>query len=228
MIGAVVGVQPFGGRGLSGTGPKAGGPWMLARLRRGARAPALPPPAGAAPPPAFTALRRWAQAGGRAGLADACARLAGQTPLGRALDLPGPTGESNRLRLIARGRALCAAADTGELLLQCAAALATGNDVVLDAPGADSLLAQLPDEVRRRATLAAGSASLAVDVALCTAARAPALRRLLAERDGPRVRVLAPDADGGYALEALVAEQTLTVNTAAAGGNAGLMTLAPQ
>jgi RHH-type transcriptional regulator, proline utilization regulon repressor / proline dehydrogenase / delta 1-pyrroline-5-carboxylate dehydrogenase len=26
MIGAVVGVQPFGGHGLSGTGPKAGGP----------------------------------------------------------------------------------------------------------------------------------------------------------------------------------------------------------
>lgn len=32
MIGAVVGVQPFGGRGLSGTGPKAGGPFYLTRL----------------------------------------------------------------------------------------------------------------------------------------------------------------------------------------------------
>ncbi|MFT5481662.1 MAG: RHH-type proline utilization regulon transcriptional repressor/proline dehydrogenase [Halieaceae bacterium] len=32
MIGAVVGVQPFGGRGLSGTGPKAGGPRYLSRL----------------------------------------------------------------------------------------------------------------------------------------------------------------------------------------------------
>jgi len=32
MIGAVVGVQPFGGEGLSGTGPKAGGPHYLARL----------------------------------------------------------------------------------------------------------------------------------------------------------------------------------------------------
>ena len=32
MIGAVVGVQPFGGRGRSGTGPKAGGPDYLARL----------------------------------------------------------------------------------------------------------------------------------------------------------------------------------------------------
>jgi RHH-type proline utilization regulon transcriptional repressor/proline dehydrogenase/delta 1-pyrroline-5-carboxylate dehydrogenase len=32
MIGAVVGVQPFGGCGLSGTGPKAGGPHYLLRF----------------------------------------------------------------------------------------------------------------------------------------------------------------------------------------------------
>jgi RHH-type proline utilization regulon transcriptional repressor/proline dehydrogenase/delta 1-pyrroline-5-carboxylate dehydrogenase len=32
MIGAVVGVQPFGGHGLSGTGPKAGGPHYLVRF----------------------------------------------------------------------------------------------------------------------------------------------------------------------------------------------------
>ena len=31
MIGAVVGVQPFGGEGLSGTGPKTGGPHTLLR-----------------------------------------------------------------------------------------------------------------------------------------------------------------------------------------------------
>ena len=38
MVGAVVGVQPFGGEGLSGTGPKAGGPLYLYRLL--ARSPA--------------------------------------------------------------------------------------------------------------------------------------------------------------------------------------------
>ena len=32
IIGAVVGVQPFGGHGLSGTGPKAGGPNYLSRF----------------------------------------------------------------------------------------------------------------------------------------------------------------------------------------------------
>jgi RHH-type proline utilization regulon transcriptional repressor/proline dehydrogenase/delta 1-pyrroline-5-carboxylate dehydrogenase len=39
MIGAVVGVQPFGGEGLSGTGPKAGGPHYVRRLVRGLPAP---------------------------------------------------------------------------------------------------------------------------------------------------------------------------------------------
>ena len=42
MIGAVVGVQPFGGEGLSGTGPKAGGPRYLRRLVRAARTTAAP------------------------------------------------------------------------------------------------------------------------------------------------------------------------------------------
>lgn len=45
QIGAVVGVQPFGGEGLSGTGPKAGGPLYLQRLSRpadGAAADGLP------------------------------------------------------------------------------------------------------------------------------------------------------------------------------------------
>ena len=32
MTGATVGVQPFGGEGLSGTGPKAGGPHYLLRF----------------------------------------------------------------------------------------------------------------------------------------------------------------------------------------------------
>ena len=32
IVGAVVGVQPFGGEGLSGTGPKAGGPLYMYRL----------------------------------------------------------------------------------------------------------------------------------------------------------------------------------------------------
>ncbi|MGQ8366271.1 bifunctional proline dehydrogenase/L-glutamate gamma-semialdehyde dehydrogenase PutA [Glaciecola sp. 1036] len=43
MIGAIVGVQPFGGRGLSGTGPKAGGPNYLSRLMAEKATPDLEP-----------------------------------------------------------------------------------------------------------------------------------------------------------------------------------------
>ena len=42
IVGAVVGVQPFGGHGLSGTGPKAGGPLYVRRLARGGAPAALP------------------------------------------------------------------------------------------------------------------------------------------------------------------------------------------
>ncbi len=54
QIGAVVGSQPFGGEGLSGTGPKAGGPLYLNGFvhapTRGARAAPDQPPRRAGPP----------------------------------------------------------------------------------------------------------------------------------------------------------------------------------
>ncbi|QIB67259.1 bifunctional proline dehydrogenase/L-glutamate gamma-semialdehyde dehydrogenase PutA [Kineobactrum salinum] len=72
MIGAIVGVQPFGGRGLSGTGPKAGGPQYLTRLvttgeeaENAAGQQELPPPedretAAQALAAAARAQRQWA------------------------------------------------------------------------------------------------------------------------------------------------------------------------
>ena len=41
QIGAIVGSQPFGGEGLSGTGPKAGGPHYLSRFSRAAKGKAI-------------------------------------------------------------------------------------------------------------------------------------------------------------------------------------------
>jgi len=225
MIGAVVGVQPFGGRGLSGTGPKAGGPLMLQRLRRSVRAPRLRGKAQT-PPPGLTHLQQWAEATGREALAAYCKTLADDTPLAQSLELPGPTGETNTLRFIARGAALCVAAEPEDALRQIAAAVAAGNRIVLSSPAATDLLTQLPGPVRALVSLA--EKAVTCDVALCVPAQTPALRRALAARDGPRVRVVSPaDEGGGYPLDALVVEQTLTVNTAAAGGNASLMTLAP-
>ena len=87
QIGAIVGSQPFGGEGLSGTGPKAGGPNYLPRFS----APDMADPAPAWPTTApLPALPQ-------------------HTP--RILDtlsLPGPTGESNRLSTLPRAPLLCA------------------------------------------------------------------------------------------------------------------------
>ena len=66
QIGAVVGSQPFGGHGLSGTGPKAGGPRYVARFHQGA---ALPAPTGTVtlPGPTGESNRYHAMPRGRIG-----------------------------------------------------------------------------------------------------------------------------------------------------------------
>ncbi len=99
MVGAVVGVQPFGGEGLSGTGPKAGGPLYLLRLvaqapggaARAAIAAMAAPDTGeghapAAPAP-LQALADWARSAGQgragSGLPPVRAGHAGRQPPAR-------------------------------------------------------------------------------------------------------------------------------------------------
>ncbi|MCO4846730.1 MAG: bifunctional proline dehydrogenase/L-glutamate gamma-semialdehyde dehydrogenase PutA [Yoonia sp.] len=90
QIGAVVGSQPFGGEGMSGTGPKAGGPHYLQRFT--------------APTPA-TSTQRWDR---MADIADLTNRLSAPLPAASTpTDLPGPTGESNRHSVAPRGPVLC-------------------------------------------------------------------------------------------------------------------------
>ena len=62
QIGAVVGVQPFGGEGLSGTGPKAGGPYYLRRLAAERLEAGPVPIAGVVPPPAAAKADKLAAA----------------------------------------------------------------------------------------------------------------------------------------------------------------------
>jgi RHH-type proline utilization regulon transcriptional repressor/proline dehydrogenase/delta 1-pyrroline-5-carboxylate dehydrogenase len=230
MIGAVVGVQPFGGEGLSGTGPKAGGPLYVERLRRATHAAldlaalgAVPAPRPALP--ALDALRDWAEQTGRGALALRCAEYAQATPLACRFDLPGPTGESDRETFHPRGRVYCAAETPDALLEQLAAAFATGNRVVLADAARRLLPAALPSAAA--AALEPSEPAVAFDLALASDAAAAAdLRRTLAARAGPRVRVVTP-IGGAYPLHWLVVERVVSVNTAAAGGNATLMTLEP-
>ncbi len=94
QIGAVVGAQPFGGEGLSGTGPKAGGAAYLLRFLR--------------PEPPETQTE---QAGGTKADAETVQQALNAAQVDeRAVsveNLPGPTGESNRLSSYPRPPLLC-------------------------------------------------------------------------------------------------------------------------
>ena len=241
MVGAVVGVQPFGGEGLSGTGPKAGGPLYLYRLlsRRPADAMARavawsdtqqtpsnrPQPMSGA----LLALQGWAKAERQGALAQACQDYASQSRSQAAIALSGPTGERNVYSLHPREAVLCLAAQDGDRLLQLAAVLAVGSRAVWPAD-AQALRARLPNAVGECIALVADwqAPQAQYDAALhhggAQSLRAACLH--MAGRAGPIVGVQGlEEGDAAIALERLVVERSLSINTAAAGGNASLMTL---
>ena len=227
IVGAVVGVQPFGGEGMSGTGPKAGGPLYLKRLQRGAAPLATQAAQARQSQPALEALAGWLHANGQqpvAALADAYARASLN---GVTMDLPGPTGESNRLSFTPRGVVLCAAGTAAGLLNQLAAALATGNRALLLAPTPEAIPANLPPAVLERVRFVGKEEIDTADIAiaLVETGLAGSLRTQLAARPGAIVGVVDTDALMPVDLWRLVAERAVCVNTTAAGGNASLMTL---
>ncbi|RIK88433.1 MAG: bifunctional proline dehydrogenase/L-glutamate gamma-semialdehyde dehydrogenase [Hyphomicrobiales bacterium] len=242
QIGAVVGSQPFGGEGLSGTGPKAGGPHYLRRFRKAGAAGATPAagkavaaqtlrehmPDGArgnwaARPDRIEVLRKHLRGKGAAAVAAAAAVEFGP------VDLPGPTGESNTLLLAPRGRALCLGPDGEALLAQAIQALAAGNAVLAVAPGARTALAPLvgkglPLEALEGTVEPADLADLGVEV-VASAAEPQALRQIraaLASREGPLVRLVTAAIDP----VAYAHERAVCVDTTAAGGNASLLAAA--
>ncbi|MBA3059845.1 MAG: trifunctional transcriptional regulator/proline dehydrogenase/L-glutamate gamma-semialdehyde dehydrogenase [Gammaproteobacteria bacterium] len=270
VIGAVVGVQPFGGMGLSGTGPKAGGPLYLYRLLQQDDAQCNPALSALAASPASRALalasaeRQLAahptllalqslvaslqapsSALGGVGSLDgaqaavACARYRAASVLGQAYLLPGPTGESNRYQLLARGAVWAVPQTALGLIHQVAASLASGNPCWIETPASASAVAQalstLPPEVMR----------FVQQRSLDQLRSEPHLSAMLFEGDGDALQALAPTVSqqGGaivrieslspaqlaagacYDLSALMHEQSISTNTAAAGGNAQLMTM---
>jgi RHH-type transcriptional regulator, proline utilization regulon repressor / proline dehydrogenase / delta 1-pyrroline-5-carboxylate dehydrogenase len=242
QIGAVVGSQPFGGEGLSGTGPKAGGPHYLRRFRRSVE------PAGKAvegkavstqvlvdnlPSPALggwstradriAILRKHLRGKGAQAIAAAAATDFGP------VDLPGPTGEANTLTLLPRGRVLALGPDGETLLAQAIQALAAGNAVLAVAPGAISALQPLLGKGLPLAAIdgvvePAVLEKLAVDVVAAHADEATlrVLRQALAARSGPIV----PLVNETIFPAAYAHERAVCVDTTAAGGNASLLAAA--
>ena len=90
QIGAIVGSQPFGGEGLSGTGPKAGGPHYLSRFAKPQRQPS----------------GQWHTEVAREHV-QAQLDQTGEESTAHTTSLPGPTGESNRLTTFAKSPILC-------------------------------------------------------------------------------------------------------------------------
>ncbi|AQR73418.1 trifunctional transcriptional regulator/proline dehydrogenase/L-glutamate gamma-semialdehyde dehydrogenase [Sphingomonas sp. LM7] len=223
VIGAIVGVQPFGGRGLSGTGPKAGGPLYLPRL---VREVAKAPKGSAVVDPALADFAAWLDKAGEKHAAMLALQLDAASPLGSEVELAGPVGERNLYALHPRGTILLAPATKAGLFHQLAAALATGNDVVIE--GDASALADAPASVRARIRKDAGHLSGAL--AEGEGEQVKALLGRLAVRPGAVVPVQAASSEAlarpdAYSLSLLVEEVSVSINTTAAGGNASLMML---
>jgi RHH-type proline utilization regulon transcriptional repressor/proline dehydrogenase/delta 1-pyrroline-5-carboxylate dehydrogenase len=232
IVGAVVGVQPFGGEGMSGTGPKAGGPLYLKRLQLDTcvkfntasehRVSALPPDR-----PLLDALLAWSGIHSHQRISMLIEQYAGSTLIGTVLELPGPTGERNTLSFAPRGNVLCVATNTRTLLNQLAAVFATGNTACVLTAYCD-LPANLPTEIDHaiRRIQQIESPAVELQFALLEAALAPRLLATLAARDGPVIPVLQTVEEDAIALWRLVVERAVCTNTAAVGGNAKLMMLA--
>jgi RHH-type proline utilization regulon transcriptional repressor/proline dehydrogenase/delta 1-pyrroline-5-carboxylate dehydrogenase len=151
-----------------------------------------------------------------------------ESRVGVACVLAGPTGERNVYTLHPREAVLCLAEDDADRMAQLAAVLAVGSRAVWPADLAP-LRALLP-VARACIDLVDDWSALSVrfDAVLHHGDEAELLRvcQRLAERPGPIVAVegLRPG-ETALALERLVVERAVSINTAAAGGNATLMTL---
>ena len=224
IVGAVVGVQPFGGEGKSGTGPKAGGPLYLKRLQRGA---SMASQHERITSPALDALAAWANKHGLDGIASLASHYSRTTLLGSVTTLPGPTGERNTLALVPRGAVVCAAGTQEGLLNQLAAVVATGNTALVAGDTAQLLPGDLPAAVKDRVRSIANLNAFEGDfqVALVESMLAGELYGQLAARSGALVSLIDTNKGEAIPLWRLLAERALCVNTTAAGGNASLMTL---
>ena len=188
QIGAVVGSQPFGGEGLSGTGPKAGGPDYLDRFTR------APAPVQGSPGAPVTET-------------EAARKLAGPFPhvVTEPVDLPGPTGESNRLHLTPRAPLLCLGPGAEAALAQAESVRQLGGHAV-----------EAPDVAPEALTRLSGFSG-ALWWGAADTARAYA--RALAARSGPILPLI-----GGLPDRAHVAhERHICIDTTASGGNARLL-----
>tara|TARA_A100001391_G_scaffold48774_4_gene29058 strand:+ start:49268 stop:52762 length:3495 start_codon:yes stop_codon:yes gene_type:complete len=202
QIGAVVGTHPFGGEGLSGTGPKAGGPHYLPRF--------YAEDVASEPVTQGRAVSLEELNAALAALPEASNRKIEE------IEMPGTTGESNCLSMHPRGPILCLGPDGAEAVRQAEELRALDCPALAVAPGAvgDHAIDGFID----RAILAEVG-PLKVVVSFSDAEDRKAIRKALASRDGAIVPLFTtPD----FARRCLV-ERHICIDTTAAGGNVSLL-----
>ncbi|MBV1885903.1 MAG: bifunctional proline dehydrogenase/L-glutamate gamma-semialdehyde dehydrogenase PutA, partial [Parvibaculaceae bacterium] len=207
QIGAVVGSQPFGGEGLSGTGPKAGGPHYLPRLC------AHNQPADSTPFPSvklgFNTLQK----------------AINQTSPPSSdeltqMEMPSPTGESNVLTTRPRGLILCLGPSFASAKIQSKIAQKRGCSTLIIANGARerNALDGSIDPVDLTELSHFSGVSYWGDTQ-----HQKAIRQALAERNGP-ILPLFTEYDFGSRC---VLEKLTCIDTTAAGGNTSLLAGSP-
>jgi RHH-type transcriptional regulator, proline utilization regulon repressor / proline dehydrogenase / delta 1-pyrroline-5-carboxylate dehydrogenase len=206
QIGAVVGVQPFGGEGLSGTGPKAGGPHYLMRLSQGSSS--APAPSQNMPALLEAYQNYFAE-------------------INVKMDLPGPTGEQNSLSLVPRGQ-LILGGNLEHLPAQICACIASGNCGIIPTEFRDQAT-----ELQKQLDLKGSSPithsnlsfsqllSIEIQGVIIDGQNRDDVANLLANRTGAIIPLLSINDD----RERYYHERTLTIDTTAAGGNASLLAM---
>ncbi|WP_049194415.1 trifunctional transcriptional regulator/proline dehydrogenase/L-glutamate gamma-semialdehyde dehydrogenase, partial [Proteus mirabilis] len=144
MVGAVVGVQPFGGEGLSGTGPKAGGPAYLYRLlsKRPENAITQTLARQDETLPLDASMRQkllqtyhhymtWLANKTEPAHYQALEEYANASQAGTLRVLPGPTGERNTYQLVPCGKVLCLSDNEQDIFTQLAGVFASGCHAIV-------------------------------------------------------------------------------------------------
>ena len=246
QIGAIVGSQPFGGEGLSGTGPKAGGPFYLQRLVRDQAAktqslgnPATETLSDQALTELVTELQQMkvTEFGQLLPMTGELAKEYSvvinncRQNMRDKRQLPGPTGEKNLLSLHAHGLTIIASPDADTAFRQAIQALYCDNPVLLCNAQLSELqttwLDQQPQVMISKAGIAAeqltGLTGLSNFVFTANSEDelklARAYRIALAQREGAIVRFLS-EVNAPYLY---AQERHLCINTTAAGGNVQLI-----
>ena len=227
IVGAVVGVQPFGGHGLSGTGPKAGGSFYLQRLVRTPEwvAPTLSR-IGQADEDALKRLETLVHklpfnAEEKKAAAAALGHARVRTLRKAETVLVGPTGERNSLSWRSPKRVWV----HGGNLLQAFSALtelaAAGIQTIVEP---NSPLASYSADLDGLLQVNSKPENAGISHVATIEPLSSERKQELAGRDGALIRIL--PSEQGLDILQVFEEISCSINTTAAGGNASLMAVA--